>query len=106
MTHTCHARGCNVTVRPELLMCGRHWAMVPRVVQQGVWTHYRSGQCDDKEISREWLTAADAVIGFVAQRESQKFSVAEAEAMAAYNVASPWIVSDLKKIRVAKAKKG
>jgi hypothetical protein len=105
MSHTCHARACNVAVRPELLMCGRHWAMVPHVVQHGVWRHYRAGQCDDRKPSREWFTAASAAVGFVAQREGQKFSIAEAEAMVEYKVASPRIVEGLKKIHAAKTTK-
>ena len=34
MKHVCHAVGCEVEVKPELLCCGRHWAMVPRNLQK------------------------------------------------------------------------
>jgi hypothetical protein len=68
MAHTCHAIGCAVRVRPELLMCGRHWWMVSRPTQLAVWAAYRPGQCDDKNPSRAWLDAADAAIGEVAER--------------------------------------
>lgn len=40
--------------------------MVPRRLQQAVYKHYRSGQCDDKRPSREWHEAANAAIGYVA----------------------------------------
>jgi hypothetical protein len=67
--HHCHARGCRTPVRPELLMCARHWRVVPKFVQRAVWDSYRPGQCDDKDVSRAWLRAADAAIGFVARAE-------------------------------------
>lgn len=71
MTHTCHAKGCRTSVRPELLMCARHWRMVPRALQLAVWRHYRAGQCDDKSPSADWLAAARAAIDAVASQESK-----------------------------------
>lgn len=69
MAHTCHALGCGVHCKPEFLMCGRHWAMVPAKLQRAVWATYRPGQCDDKAPSEAWHQAADAAIGAVALRE-------------------------------------
>lgn len=46
-----------------------HWRMVPRDLRRRVWSTYRPGQCDDREISREWLAAADAAIDAVAAKE-------------------------------------
>ena len=71
MEHTCHARGCKVPVKPELLMCLRHWRMVPKRIQRAVWKHYREGQCDDKNPSYEWHHAADAAIASVAELEER-----------------------------------
>lgn len=71
MNHTCHARGCTVPVKPELLMCFRHWKIVPREIQRLVWRHYRPGQCDDKNPSEEWHQAADAAIRAVARAEGK-----------------------------------
>ena len=83
--HTCHARGCRVPVRPTLLMCPQHWRRVPRSIQQAVYKHYRSGQCDDKRPSREWHEAASAAIGYVAILErTGSITVAEALALRAY----------------------
>ncbi len=67
--HRCHARGCLTQVKPEMLMCLRHWRMVPRKVQRAVCHHYRHGQCTDMSPSELWHVAADAAIGFVAQKE-------------------------------------
>lgn len=51
-------------------MCLRHWRMVPKQLQRDVWRHYRAGQCEDKQVSSEWLKAADEAILVVAARES------------------------------------
>lgn len=82
--HTCHARGCNVVVKPELLMCLTHWRRVPRGIQQAVWSSYRAGQCDDRKPSKAWHDAADAAIGYVARLEGQPVRWAETEALEAF----------------------
>lgn len=71
MGHHCHARGCTKEVKPELLMCLRHWKMVPKPLQLEVWKHYRPGQCDDKNPSEAWHKAADAAIAAVAAKEGR-----------------------------------
>lgn len=67
--HGCHARGCRAEVPPRLLMCPRHWRMVPRSLQCNVWAHYRPGQEVDKRPTVAYLDAADAAIRAVAARE-------------------------------------
>jgi hypothetical protein len=64
--HRCHAWACAEKVPPELLMCRRHWRMVPSTIQDEVWQHYRPGQCRDRQPSRAWHIAADAAIAYVA----------------------------------------
>lgn len=64
--HTCHARGCTTHVAPEMLMCKRHWFMVPPAIRRRVWATYRPGQCDDMNPSVEWHKAADDAIAAVA----------------------------------------
>jgi hypothetical protein len=81
MTHQCHARRCGVGVKPELLMCARHWRMVPPLIQRAIWRHYRSGQCDDKMPSEDWHVAADAAIGYVALLDGQPILKNEARAL-------------------------
>lgn len=82
--HHCHARRCETAVKPELLMCLRHWRMVPRGIQRAVWDSYRPGQCDDKHPSAAWHKAADAAIGYVAQQEGHPVTAAEAGALAEF----------------------
>lgn len=70
LEHYCHAFNCGVAVKPEMLMCYKHWRMVPKDIQQKVWRYYRPGQCDDMNISKEWLSAADEAIAAVKQKEN------------------------------------
>lgn len=69
MKHTCHAVQCPTDVPPKLLMCPKHWRMVPRQLQRNVWSHYRIGQEIDKSPTREYLDAAAAAIRSVAEKE-------------------------------------
>lgn len=67
--HKCHAAGCEKPVQPKVLMCRRHWSMVPRGLQRRVWTAYRPGQERDKRPSEEWRRAAAKAIQAVRQIE-------------------------------------
>lgn len=51
-------------------MCSVHWKMVPASLKAAVWTHYRPGQCDDMQVSKAWLAAADAAIEAVKLKEN------------------------------------
>lgn len=70
--HHCHARGCPVAVPPKLLMCTKHWRMVPKALQAAVWATYRAGQEVRKDPTREYLAAADAAIDAVAEKEGRR----------------------------------
>lgn len=70
--HTCHAMGCRIPVPPRYLMCPRHWGMVPRGLQRGVWAHYRKGQEIDKQPTLAWMQAARAAIVAVARKEGRR----------------------------------
>jgi hypothetical protein len=72
MPHRCHALGCLIHVPPEMLMCRKHWAMVPKAYQERVWTTYRNGQCADKGPSFAWCQAADIAVAVVAEKEGKK----------------------------------
>lgn len=71
MSHTCHAEGCSKVVPPKLLMCLRHWRMVPRDLQQAVWALYRPGQEIDKRPTMEYLEVMQEAIDAVAAKEAQ-----------------------------------
>lgn len=60
--HLCHAFECDKPVPPKMLMCLRHWRMVPKDVQDLVWAHYRSGQEIDKQPSHAYLMAQRSAV--------------------------------------------
>lgn len=70
-THTCHALGCRALVAPKLLMCGKHWRMVPHEIQRQVWATYRPGQEIDKKPSFEYIQAQKRAVAAVAQLEGR-----------------------------------
>jgi len=67
--HTCHAHGCTKHVSPELLMCRRHWKLVPKALKKAVFRHYRPGQEIHKRPSDDYLVAAANAINAVAEIE-------------------------------------
>lgn len=71
MSHVCHAEGCNVPVRPSLLMCRRHWYMVPKPIRDWIWAAYRPGQEVTKDPSDEYMEAYRAAVGAVADAEGR-----------------------------------
>jgi hypothetical protein len=67
VTHVCHAVGCVVEVPPRLLMCARHWRMVPAPLQRAVWAAYVPGQEIRKDPTSAYLrVAADAIAAVLA----------------------------------------
>jgi hypothetical protein len=43
MSHKCPVKECETKVPANMLMCHRHWYMVPRDIQSDVWKTYRIG---------------------------------------------------------------
>lgn len=75
VAHHCHVPGCDVSVPPRLLMCRRHWAMVPAETRRDVWKHFDPAQCATGPRPRptdSWLraarTAIDAVLDVLGNR--------------------------------------
>jgi len=69
--HRCHAIDCTTQVHPRMLMCRRHWYMVPKDLRDRVWREYRDGQERTKRPSEAYLAAAKAAIEAVASREGR-----------------------------------
>lgn len=72
--HSCHADGCTVAVPPRLLMCARHWRMVPSDLKLGVWATYQPGQerlDGTAPVTADYLDAARAAIDAVARIEGR-----------------------------------
>jgi len=73
--HHCHAIGCEKPVRPEMLMCVAHWALVYPATQKEVRQHYRPEQCRTRKPSRAWLLAATHARLEVARHEERPDAV-------------------------------
>lgn len=71
MAHTCHAVECEVSVAPQMLMCRRHWFMVPLKLRNRVWATYQDGQCDTFDPTSAYCQAAKAAVVAVAEREGR-----------------------------------
>lgn len=69
--HQCHAIGCSKPVAPYLLMCARHWHMVPRRLQLAVWAQYQPSQEITKKPSANYLVAARDAINAIAEIEGR-----------------------------------
>lgn len=78
LAHRCHAEGCDVLVPPRLLMCLKHWRMVPKALQARVWATYRPGQEIDKRVTEAYLVAQAAAIEAVAESEGRREPTQEA----------------------------
>lgn len=73
MAHACHVYPCGAAVPPRMLMCRRHWALVPKDMQDAVYAAFTPGQCDRRATpTREWLKAARAAISWVEQQAAAK----------------------------------
>ena len=83
--HHCHAVGCEVPTPRAHLMCGKHWAMVPKALQLEVWRTYREGQCrEDGKVrpGRAWVAAAARARAAVARAEGRTKAAAYLERVA------------------------
>lgn len=70
-THECFAHGCTEQVKPSLLMCPRHWRMVPRPLQTTIHVLYRR-QVKGEDVSEEaWQARFQAVVS-VADAEGKE----------------------------------
>ena len=68
----CAAVGCNASIPRRMLMCRRHWRMVPLSMRLNVLAAYRTGQEDGSvRLGREWLAAAREAIDAVARAEGR-----------------------------------
>jgi hypothetical protein len=43
MDHECPADGCTASVDISMLMCSRHWYMVPKPLRNAVWAAWKRG---------------------------------------------------------------
>lgn len=69
--HICHAKECGVRVAPSMLMCAKHWRLVPFAEQRAIWRHFRPGQEKDKTPSKDYMLALRAAVDAVDKLEGR-----------------------------------
>lgn len=68
----CMAKDCTRKVPNYLLMCPRHWKLVPKHIQTIVWRFYQPGQEDGKATpSRPYWEAVKMAVKAVAKAEGK-----------------------------------
>jgi len=80
----CYAVQCPNEVPANLLMCIRHWRMVPKEIQVRVWAAYVPGQETRKDPSLLWCMAADDAVAHVAGKEGRTMRPADTFVAAFY----------------------
>lgn len=61
--HTCPAAGCTVSVQSDMLMCRKHWFMVPKVLRSRVWRAWDNGNGAWSQEHRAACAAAIDAVG-------------------------------------------
>lgn len=69
MEHYCHAVDCSKEVPPKMLMCSRHWFMLPKSIRDKIWINYIPGQEVKKNPTKEYLVVMKEAINFVSRSE-------------------------------------
>ena len=62
MTHECPARPCTEQIGPGLLMCPRHWYLVPKPLRRAVWIAWNRGAGTGTPAHRAAVTAAISAV--------------------------------------------
>lgn len=63
--HRCamHTQGkCDMVISDRMLMCGPHWAQVPRTLQTALWRAFRRAPKGEPLKSRAYLVAVRACV--------------------------------------------
>lgn len=81
MSHTCHARGCEVEVPRKLFMCKKHWFKLPKAMQDAVWREYKPGQENGQaSVTEEYCRVTDEAIRHLHELEAKAQAKAAADA--------------------------
>lgn len=68
MTHKCAAHNCGETILDELLMCVRHWRMVPKHDQGLIYKLYHARK-PGQWPTQEYAKVVQRLVGAIAIRE-------------------------------------
>ena len=73
MGHRCHVPKCATACPPRMLMCAKHWRMVPGDVQHEVYrTVGKRGKCVDASWAPWWRAQAKAIDAVLRREHAEK----------------------------------
>lgn len=70
--HDCPVDGCAAQVPRSMLMCARHWRLVPDALQSAVYRQWRRRQRDDDGAMADHLQACENAIAHVENRQPRE----------------------------------
>ena len=62
LTHECPAPVCTERIDADMLMCPRHWRVVPKPLRKAVWVAWRHGAGAGSPAHRAAMRAAIAAV--------------------------------------------
>lgn len=65
----CAAKLCEAEVKPSMLMCKRHWFMVPKRIRDRVWRAWRGLRSDRPHSQAEYDQAVLEAVQAVSKEE-------------------------------------
>lgn len=81
MKHTCHLPGCNSGCPAAHLLCGPHWRMVPKDLQQEVnATVNQRGKRVDASWAPWWRAQAQAIVAVLRKVSGNEDAIGRYEA--------------------------
>lgn len=84
MTHRCPAEGCTTDCPRHILMCARHWRMVPRPLQTAIRDTWRSGH------TSAWHDNKDQAVALVSSTERGRKAIGLPAGTKALTIWQPW----------------
>jgi hypothetical protein len=67
----CRAVCCKKRIPSRLLMCKRHWDLVPKPLRRALWSTYRTGENRSEAPSRAYLGLVSDAVAAVARLEGR-----------------------------------
>ncbi len=67
--HECAAPGCHAQIPPHLVMCQRHWFMLPRGTRQAINDVYQRGPTGGRSTDPRFLALVQDAAAWLAEHE-------------------------------------
>lgn len=71
--HTCPAVDCGEPCPPKMLICPKHWVIVPKNLRNALLRHWRRDQHRDQRPSLAYVDASHRAIAAIARAEGKRY---------------------------------